>query len=95
MCQVIADVVPRVFKFDVVSEVQQLDVLRREVAYSASTAPPPGQRTRAVQQVDDVAALEVEVGGLTGGVVTERLSQARFLDEDRAEHVTSGEHICI
>lgn len=59
--------------------VQRLDIFRWEDPHSASTAPSPGQRTRAVEQIDDVAPLEVEVGSLGGGVVTEGMSQTGFL----------------
>lgn len=61
-----------------VSVVQRLDVVWRKDSDSSMTAPSPAQRTGAVQQVDDVTTQEVEVGGLSWGVVTEGVSQARF-----------------
>ncbi|CAB1436269.1 unnamed protein product [Pleuronectes platessa] len=67
------------------SVVQQLDVLRWKDADSASAASRPGRRAGALQQVNDVATQEVEVPGLTGGVVTEGVSHTRFLDKDGAE----------
>ena len=67
------------------SVVQRLDQFWREDSHSASAAPPPGQRARAVQQVDDVAPQEVEVSGVWGGVVAEGMSQAAFLQKNRAE----------
>lgn len=57
------------------SVVERLHVLRREDPHSASAAPPPAQRAGAVQQVDDVAAAEVEVGLLRGRIVAEGMSQ--------------------
>lgn len=72
-------------QFSVVSVVQRLHVFWRKDPYAASTAPSPGQRARAVQQVDDVTTQEVEVGGLRGSVVAEGVSQTRFLHKDRAQ----------
>lgn len=65
------------------SVVERLHVLRREDPHSASAAPPPAQRAGAVQQVDDVAAAEVEVGLLRGHVVAEGVSQAGPLQGGR------------
>lgn len=67
------------------SVVQWLDQFWREDSHSASTAPPPGQRAGAVQQVDDVAPQEVEVSGVWGRVVAEGVSQTAFLQKNRAE----------
>lgn len=65
------------------SVVERLHVLRREDPHSASAAPPPAQRAGAVQQVDDVAAAEAEVGLLRGHVVAEGVSQAGPLQGGR------------
>lgn len=66
-------------QFDMVSVVKRLDARRRKDPHSTATAPPPAQGARAVQQVDDVPAQEVQVGGVRGGVVTEGVSQVGFL----------------
>lgn len=70
---------------DMASVVQRLDAFWREDSHSASTAPPPAQRARAVQQVDDVTAAEVQMGILRGRVVAEGVSQTSSLRGDRAE----------
>lgn len=62
-----------------VSVVKRLDARRREDPHPTSAATPPAQGAWAVQQVDDVSAQEVQVGGVRGGVVTEGVSQAGFL----------------
>lgn len=77
------------------SVVQQLDVFWRKYSYSTSTAPSPGQWARAVQQVDDITAQEVEVGGLRGSIVTEGMSQTRFLHKDRAKPCHQTEQVCV
>lgn len=77
------------------SVVQRLDIFRWEDAYSASTAPSPGQRVRAVQQINDVAAQEVEVSGLRGGVVTQGMSQAGFLHKRQSKAMTTNKQMCI
>lgn len=66
-------------QFDTASAVKRLDARRRKDPHPASTAAPPAQGAGAVQQVDDVSAQEVQVGGVRGGVVTEGVSQAAFL----------------
>lgn len=70
-----------------VSVVKRLDACRREDPHPTSAAPPPAQGARAVQQVDDVPAQEVQVGGVRGGVVTEGLSQPGFLHTEGRESV--------
>lgn len=77
------------------SVVQWLDQFWREDSHSASTAPPPGQRAGAVQQVDDVAPQEVEVSGVWGRVVAEGVSQTTFLQKKQSRGVTSDEQMCI
>lgn len=78
-----------------VSVVQRLDVFWRKDSHSAPTAPPPGQRARAVQQVDDVTTQEVEVGGVRGGVVTEGVGQARFLHKDTRQADIRQTAVCV
>lgn len=63
--------------------VERLHVLWREDPHSASTAPPPAQRAGAVEQVDDVAAAEVEVGLLCRHIVAEGVSQTGPLQGGR------------
>lgn len=75
--------------FDNASVVQRLDIFWWEDAYSASTAPSPGQWSSAVQQINDVTAQEVEVSSLRGGVVTEGMSQTGFLHKDRCVFIRS------
>lgn len=65
------------------SVVKHLDVFRWKDSHSAAAAPSPAQRIGAVQQVDDVTAQEVEMGGFRRSVVTQCVSQARFLHRDR------------
>lgn len=67
------------------SVVQRLDVFRWENSHTATTAPSPTTRARAVQQVYDVTTAEVEVGCLWGSVVTKGVSETSFLDGGRAE----------
>lgn len=66
-------------RLDVASVVKRLHARRRKDPHPPSAAPPPAQGAGAVQQVDDVSAEEVQVGGVRRGVVTERVSQAGFL----------------
>lgn len=73
------------------SVVQRLDVFWWEDPDPASTAPPPAQGARAVQQVDDVSAHEVEVGALRGGVVAEGVSQTRLLHKNRANVISDAQ----
>lgn len=70
-----------------VSVVKGLDARRWKDPHSTPAAPPPAQGARAVQQVDDVPAQEVQVGGVVGGVVTERMGQAGFLHTGRRQSV--------
>lgn len=66
-------------QFGTASVVKRLDARRRKDPHPTSTASPPAQGARAVQQVDEVPAQEVQVGGVRGGIVTEGVSQAGFL----------------
>lgn len=80
---------------DMASVVQRLHVFRWKDPHSASAATPPAQGARAVQQVDDVTAQEVEVGGVRGGVVAEGVSQPRLLHKDGAKTGKSDRQVRV
>ena len=71
---------------DMASLVKRPDARRRKDPHPTPTAPPPAQGARAVQQVDDVTAQEVQMGGVRGGVVAEGVSQAGFLHTHMHTH---------
>lgn len=63
------------------SVVEGLNILWWEDTHSASAAPPPGQMTGAVQQLDDVASLEMETGAVGRTVVTQSMGHTRLLQK--------------
>lgn len=62
--------------------VNGLDVLRREVAHPPVAAAPPAQRIGAVEEVDDVAPEEAQLGGVVGGEVEQSVGVVRALWEE-------------
>lgn len=80
---------------DMASVVQRLHVFRWKDPHPASAATPPAQGARAVQQVDDITAQEVEVGGVRGGVVAEGVSQPRLLHKDGAKTGKSDRQVRV
>lgn len=68
--------------------VDGLDVLRREVAHVSVATAPPASGVGAVEEFDDVAAQEAQLGGMVRREVEERVGMVGALQgEGREEQV--------